>query len=82
MTKKIRKLQIFRHIMQLILFFLLPGMYILAFSELKSIFQMIAKGDFEFIQAFPGLMEFTITIIFTILIGRFFLRLVLCFWYL
>ncbi|MCH4201162.1 MAG: 4Fe-4S binding protein [Clostridium tyrobutyricum] len=72
MTKKIRKLQIFRHIMQLILFFLLPGMYILAFSELKSIFQMIAKGDFEFIQAFPGLMEFTITIIFTILIGRFF----------
>ena len=72
MTKRIQKLQIFRHIMQLILFFLLPGMYILAFSELKTIFQMITKGDFKFIQAFPGLMEFTITIIFTILIGRFF----------
>lgn len=72
MTKRIKKIQIFRHIIQLILFFLLPGMYILAFNELKSIFQMIIKGNFNFIQAFPGLMEFTITIVFTILIGRFF----------
>ncbi|WP_010233623.1 4Fe-4S binding protein [Clostridium arbusti] len=72
MTKKIKEIQIFRHIMQLVLFFLLPGIYILAFSELKSIFKMILKGDFKFIQAFPGLIEFTVAIIFTILMGRFF----------
>lgn len=72
MSKKIKEIQIFRHIMQLILFFLLPGIYILAFSELKSIFQMIIRGNFNFIQALPGLMEFTVAIIFTILMGRFF----------
>ncbi|MCC9296097.1 4Fe-4S binding protein [Clostridium sp. WLY-B-L2] len=72
MTKKIKKIQISRHIIQLILFFLLPGMYILAFSELKSILQMIASGNFNFIQAFPGLMEFIITAVLTVLIGRFF----------
>lgn len=72
MTNKIKKIQIFRHIVQLILFFLLPGIYIMAFSELKTIFQMIINGNFKFIEAFPGLIEFASVIIFTILIGRFF----------
>ncbi|WP_446897038.1 4Fe-4S binding protein [Clostridium sp. LBM24168] len=72
MTKNINKVQIFRYILQVVLFFSLPGMYILSFNELKSVVEMISKGNFNFIQAFPGIMESTVTIIFTILLGRFF----------
>ncbi|MBU3185974.1 4Fe-4S binding protein [Clostridium estertheticum] len=72
MLKKIKKTQIFRHIIQLIMFVLSPGLFILAFSELKSIYIMIIKGNFNFITAFPSLIEFTTAIIITILLGRFF----------
>ncbi|MBU3170531.1 4Fe-4S binding protein [Clostridium estertheticum] len=72
MVKKIKKIQIFRHIIQLIMFVLSPGLFILAFSELKSIYTMIIKGNFNFITAFPSLIEFTTVIIVTILLGRFF----------
>jgi polyferredoxin len=72
MAKKINKIQIFRHLIQVILFFLLPGLYIMAFSELKSVYQMILKGNFNFIQAFPSLIEFIIVIAMTIIMGRFF----------
>ncbi|MBW9172048.1 4Fe-4S binding protein [Clostridium estertheticum] len=72
MLKKIKKIQIFRHIIQLIMFVLSPGLFILAFSELKSIYTMIIKGNFNFITAFPSLIEFTTAIIITILLGRFF----------
>ena len=51
MKKKIKKIQIFRHIVQLILFFLSPALFILAFSEFKSIYEMIIKGNFNFLQA-------------------------------
>ncbi|MPQ31610.1 4Fe-4S binding protein [Clostridium estertheticum] len=72
MVKKIKKTQIFRHIIQLIMFVLSPGLFILAFSELKSIYTMIIKGNFKFITAFPSLIEFTTVIIVTIFLGRFF----------
>ncbi|MBU3129913.1 4Fe-4S binding protein [Clostridium tagluense] len=72
MKKKIKKIQIFRLIIQLILFVLSPGLFILAFSGFKSIYQMIIKGDFNFLQAFPSLVEFTTVIIITIVLGRFF----------
>ncbi|MBU3075488.1 4Fe-4S binding protein [Clostridium estertheticum] len=72
MLKKIKKTQIFRHIIQLIMFVLSPGLFILAFSELKSIYTMIIKGNFNFITAFPSLIEFTTVIIVTIFLGRFF----------
>ena len=72
MKKKIKKIQIFRLIIQLILFVLSPGLFILAFSGFKSIYGMIIKGDFNFIQAFPSLIEFTTAIIITIILGRFF----------
>ena len=72
MVKKIKKIQIFRHIIQLIMFVLSPGLFILAFSELKSIYTMIIKGNFNFITAFPTLIEFTTVIIVTISLGRFF----------
>lgn len=72
MAKKINKIQIFRHLVQIILFFLLPGLYIMAFSELKSIYQMLLKGNFNFIQAFPGIFELITILFITILLGRFF----------
>ncbi|WP_298845285.1 FMN-binding protein [Clostridium sp.] len=72
MVKKIKKIQIFRHIVQLIMFILSPGLFILAFLELKSIYSMIIKGNLNFITAFPSLIEFTTAIIITILLGRFF----------
>lgn len=72
MAKKINKIQIFRHVVQLIMFFLLPGLYIMAFSELKGIYQMMLKGNFNFIQAFPNLSGLAAVFIITILLGRFF----------
>ncbi|MCB2294443.1 FMN-binding protein [Clostridium algoriphilum] len=72
MKNKIKKIQIFRHIIQLILFILSPGLFILAFSEFKSIYGMIIKGNFNFIGAFPSLIEFLTAIIITIVLGRFF----------
>ncbi|PRR82806.1 FMN-binding protein [Clostridium vincentii] len=69
---KIKKIQILRHIIQIILFLLLPGLYVLTFSELKTVYEMIINGNFSFIQAFPSLMEFAAVMFFTILMGRFF----------
>ncbi|MGV8980807.1 4Fe-4S binding protein [Clostridium sp.] len=72
MKKKIKKIQIFRLTIQLFLLALSPGLFILAFSGFKSIYQMIIKGDFNFIGAFPSLIEFITAIIITVLFGRFF----------
>lgn len=72
MAKKIKKSQILRHIVQLILFILLPGLYAMIFSELKTVYQMIIKGDFNFLAAFPRLVEFTAIMLLTIVMGRWF----------
>lgn len=72
MAKNLKKIQIFRHIIQVILFFLLPGLYTLTFSEFKQIYEMIIDGNFNLIQALPGLIEFLTVILLTILLGRFF----------
>ena len=72
MKKRIKKIQIFRLVVQLILFVLSPGLFILVFSELKSIYAMIIKGNLNFIGAFPSLIEFITSIIITIVLGRFF----------
>ncbi|HEY8804637.1 MAG TPA: FMN-binding protein, partial [Clostridium sp.] len=48
------------------------GLFILAFSEFKSIYEMIIKGKFNFIAAFPSLIEFITAIIITFVLGRFF----------
>ena len=72
MKKKIKKIQIYRHIIQLIFFTLSPGLFILAFSEFKSVYEMIIKGNFNFLAAFPSLIEFVTAIIITIILGRFF----------
>lgn len=72
MAKKIKKSQILRHSVQLILFILLPGLYVMTFSELKTVYKMIIKGDFNFLAAFPSLVEFTAVMLLTIVIGRWF----------
>jgi uncharacterized protein with FMN-binding domain len=69
---KMAKIQVLRHSTQIILFLLLPGLYTLAFSELKTVYGMIINGNFSFIQAFPSLIEVTAVMILTILMGRFF----------
>ena len=69
---KIKKLQILRHIIQLILFLIIPGLFIMTFSEIKVIYQMIIKGNFNFIQAFESITELLTAFLITILTGRFF----------
>lgn len=72
MVKKIKKIQIFRHLIQLVLFFLLPGLYIMALSELKGIYQMVMKGNFDFVHILLNSVELISLTIITIVVGRFF----------
>ena len=72
MVKKIKKSQVLRHIIQGILFFLLPGVYAMTFSELKTVYQMISGGNFNFLEAFPSLVEFVAVMGITLLMGRWF----------
>jgi NosR/NirI family nitrous oxide reductase transcriptional regulator len=72
MKKKISKIQIFRHITQIAFFILLPGLFALAFGQVKLIYTMIIKGNFNFIQAFPRLIAVVAIIPITIFFGRFF----------
>jgi polyferredoxin len=70
--KKIKKIQISRLIVQLVLLVLSPALFILVFSGLQNIYEMITSGNFNFIAAFPTLIEFITAIIITIVLGRFF----------
>ena len=72
MPNKMKKIQIARHLIQIIYLFLLPGLYVLAFNELHTVYTMITSGNFNFISAFPSLIEITTVIFATILLGRFF----------
>ncbi|MEQ8154242.1 MAG: 4Fe-4S binding protein [Clostridiaceae bacterium] len=66
--KKISKTQLFRTIIQIIMLILIPGVWSLAFSELKSLFNMILNNSFSF----QGLSESFIVLILTAIMGRFF----------
>ncbi|WP_160685743.1 FMN-binding protein [Clostridium sp. C2-6-12] len=72
MAKKINKSQILRHIIQIILFFTLPGLYAMTFSELKTVYQMIIQGNFKFLEAIPSLIEFITVMLLTAVMGRWF----------
>ncbi|EKQ56552.1 MULTISPECIES: FMN-binding protein [unclassified Clostridium] len=72
MAKKIKKSQILRHCMQVIMFLLLPGLYAMTFSELRTVYEMIIKGNFNFLQALPSLVEFVAVMFLTIIAGRWF----------
>ncbi|MCJ7687911.1 MAG: 4Fe-4S binding protein, partial [Clostridiaceae bacterium] len=70
--KKINIIQILRFFSQIVFLILLPGLFTLAFSQLKIVYLMFMKGDFNFIKAFPNLIEVVTTLLITILLGRFF----------
>lgn len=72
MASKIKKSQIIRHIIQLIAFILLPGLYSMTFSEVKTVYQMIINGNVNFLEALPSLIEFIAIMILTIVLGRWF----------
>jgi len=72
MASKIKKSQILRHSVQLILFILLPGVYSMVFSEVKTVYQMIINGNFSFLAAVPSLVEFIAVMLLTIILGRWF----------
>ncbi|MBC2456974.1 4Fe-4S binding protein [Clostridium beijerinckii] len=72
MVSKIKKSQIIRHIIQLIAFILLPGLYSMTFSEVKTVYQMIINGNVNFLEALPSLIEFIAIMLLTIVLGRWF----------
>lgn len=72
MIKKLKLSQFLRLCIQLILFVLLPGLYAMIFSEIKTIYEMIYNGNFNLIQVFSGLLECVTVMFFTIIIGRWF----------
>ena len=72
MKRRINKIQIARHIVQIVLFFLLPGIYMLAFGELKGLYISIVNGSFNFPYTLYGASELIIVIVLTVLFGRFF----------
>ncbi|OVE65038.1 ferredoxin [Clostridium diolis] len=72
MASKIKKSQIIRHIIQLIAFILLPGLYSMTFSEVKTVYQMIINSNFNFFEALPSLIEFVAIMLLTIVLGRWF----------
>ncbi|MCI1476870.1 MAG: 4Fe-4S binding protein [Clostridium beijerinckii] len=72
MASKIKKSQIIRHIIKLIAFILLPGLYSMTFSEVKTVYQMIINGNVNFLEALPSLIEFIAIMLLTIVLGRWF----------
>lgn len=72
MAKKIKRSQVLRHAIQIIMFFAVPGLYAMTFSEVKTVYKMIVEGNFNFIKAFPSLMEFTAVMLMTVMMGRWF----------
>ena len=80
MAKKIKKSQILRHVIQLISFLLIPGLYAMTLSELKTVYQMIIGGNFNFLQAFPSLVEFAAVMRINTSNGKMVLRMDMCFW--
>lgn len=73
---KPKKLQIFRVVIQIVMLFLLPGLFIMAFNELKEVVKMIASFNFNFIQVIPSLVELIALTVLTMIMGR-----VFCGWF-
>jgi len=71
-NKKTSYLGIFRTIIQLIFFILLPGLYANAFLGIKIIYQGFLNNNFSFQASFPMLISAISIIPLTLLFGRFF----------
>ncbi|SHJ65672.1 FMN-binding protein [Parasporobacterium paucivorans] len=70
--KKISKVQILRIIIQILFFIILPGLYAASFAGIKTIYQGLMQGTFDFSQDFPSLIGALSIIPITLLLGRFF----------
>lgn len=70
--QKISTIQLLRHFIQLMLFIILPGLYINTFNGIKQIYLAILNQSFSFTQLAPQLIEAVSIIPVTIIMGRFF----------
>jgi polyferredoxin len=70
--RKISKIQIARVLVQILGLILLPGTFILAFSEIKDIYLALLLGNLNLYQMIPRIVELIAVIPITIIAGRFF----------
>lgn len=69
---KNHKIRIIRAVLQLLFLFLLPGFFALVFSEIRNTYISIIKGNLNFVQIYPSLIELITIFILTVILGRFF----------
>lgn len=72
MVKKIRKLQIARFITQSIFLVMFPGLFALCFNQIRQMYSIIIKGNFNITQTAPHVIALLTIIPLTIIFGRFF----------
>ena len=72
MLKKISKLQVLRLISQVMFLIFMPELVTLIFNQIKRVYLMIIKGNFDVISMWPQLLVMFIVIPITIIFGRFF----------
>ena len=72
MKRKISTVQLFRHIVQFISFILFPGLFIMAYSSIKSVVMAIVNGTFSIDALSSDIAIMVAVLSITILFGRFF----------
>ncbi len=72
MKKKISALQITRNIIQLVCFFILPGLFIDSFNGIKAAIEAIIGGSGSLAALLPSIFPSLLLIIATMVFGRFF----------
>lgn len=70
--KKISKIRITRSIIQLIMFILIPGLYISTFSAVKQLYLSIYNWNFSWTAMLPEILILLAVIPVTMIAGRFF----------
>jgi len=72
MLKKISKLQVLRLISQVMFLIFIPELFTLTFNQLKRVYLMFIKGNFDITSMWPQLLAMIIIMPITIILGRFF----------
>jgi uncharacterized protein with FMN-binding domain/Pyruvate/2-oxoacid:ferredoxin oxidoreductase delta subunit len=72
MLKKISKLQALRLISQVMFLIFMPELFTLIFNQIKKVYLMAMKGNFDVISMWPQLLAMLVAIPITIIVGRFF----------
>ena len=67
MLKKISKLHVLRLISQVIFLVLMPELFTLIFNQIKRVYLMAIKGNFDVISMWPQLLAMLIIIPITII---------------